>query len=147
MIYMKNLHQLLLFLCHGYCWSMQKWTIVICFMLLYQRTTNSSKVHCSSSQSGTRRKQPMKSVSNITLVIIIPSPTKMRRDIVTLPSVLRNILVNTLESTSLVHTQSLRESGTLLMFKVIGQRSRSPGQICRRGDTPHFALPFSNILF
>ena len=39
--------------------------------------------------------------------IIIPSPTKLQRDIVTLPSVLpfvhpsfRNILVNTLESTS-----------------------------------------------
>ena len=27
------------------------------------------------------------------------------------------------------------------MFKVIGQRSRSPGQIFRRGDTPCFALP------
>ena len=47
-------------------------------------------------------------------VIIIPSPTKLRRDIVTLPSVrppFCNILVNTLESTSfngfwpnLVHT-------------------------------------------
>jgi hypothetical protein len=51
-------------------------------------------------------------------IIIIPSPTKLWRDIVTLPSVLpsvrpsfRNILVNTLESTSfngfwlnLVHT-------------------------------------------
>ena len=40
----------------------------------------------------------------------------------------RNILVNTLESTSfngfcpnLVHTQSLRESGSLLIFKVKGQ--------------------------
>jgi hypothetical protein len=30
---------------------------------------------------------------------------------------------------------------TLLIFKVIGQRSRSPGQIFRRGDMPHFALP------
>ena len=39
------------------------------------------------------------------LTVIIPSPTKLRRDIVTLPFVLglpsfRNILVNTLESTS-----------------------------------------------
>ena len=33
------------------------------------------------------------------LLIFIPSPTKLRRDIVTLPS-FRNILVNTLESTS-----------------------------------------------
>jgi hypothetical protein len=49
-----------------------------------------------------------------TLQFIIPSPTKLRRDIVTLPSIrpsFRNILVNTLESTSfngfwpnLVHT-------------------------------------------
>ena len=86
---------------------------------------------------------------------IIPSPTKLRRDIVMLPSVLpsvhpsfRNILVNTLESTffngfwpNLVHTHSLRESGTLLIFKVIDQRSRSPGQIFRQKDTPRFALP------
>ena len=54
---------------------------------------------------------------NITFLVkkfVIPSPTKLRRDIVTLTSVLpsvRNILVNTLESTSfngfwpnLVHT-------------------------------------------
>ena len=47
-----------------------------------------------------------------------------------------NILVNTLESTSyngfspnLAHTQSLRESGTLLIFKVIGQRSKVLGQL------------------
>ena len=67
--------------------------------------------------------------------LIIPSPTKLRRDIVTLPSVLpsvrpsfHNILVNTLETTSfngfclnLVHTQSLGESGTLLIFMVKGQ--------------------------
>ena len=123
------------------------------------------------------------------------SPTKLRRDIITLPSVrpsFRNILVNTLESTSLngfwpnlvqriwnpidfqghrskvnvtesnfypvtslwtlestsfngfwpnlVHTYALRESGTLLIFKV-------KGQIFRRGDMPLFALPlflFSN---
>ena len=38
------------------------------------------------------------------------------------------------------HTKSLRESGTLLIFKVIGQSSRSPGQFFRRGDTPRFAL-------
>ena len=43
----------------------------------------------------------------ITKLFFIPSPTKLRRDIVTLPSVLpsvrpsfRGILVNTLESTS-----------------------------------------------
>jgi len=50
----------------------------------------------------------------VNVTIIIPSPTKLRRDIVTLPSVrpfFRNILVNTLESKSfngfwpnLVHT-------------------------------------------
>ena len=28
-----------------------------------------------------------------------------------------------------------------MIFKVICQRSRSPGQIFRRGDTPRFALP------
>ena len=46
-----------------------------------------------------------------------------------------NILVNTLESTSfhgfrpiLIHAQSVKESENLLIFKVIGQRSRSqPG--------------------
>ena len=67
----------------------------------------------------------------ISFSVFIPSPTKLRRDIVTLPSVhlyFRNILVNTLESTSfngfwpnLAHTQFLRESGTLLIFKVKGQ--------------------------
>jgi hypothetical protein len=31
--------------------------------------------------------------------------------------------------------------GTLSIFKVIGQRSRSMGQIFRRGDTPRFAFP------
>jgi hypothetical protein len=69
-----------------------------------------------------------------TSTFFIPSPTKLRRNIVTLPS-FRSILVNTLESTSfngfwpnLVHTSSLRESETLLIFKVIVQRSRSLGQ-------------------
>ena len=33
-------------------------------------------------------------------------------------------------------------------FQVIGQRSRSPGQICRRGGTPRFAFPlFALFLF
>ena len=32
------------------------------------------------------------------------------------------------------------------IFKVIGQRSRSPGQICRQGDTPCFALPLFIIV-
>ena len=32
-----------------------------------------------------------------------------------------------------------------LIFKVIGQRSRSPGQIFRRGDTPRFALPLFKV--
>jgi len=42
----------------------------------------------------------------------------------------------------------LTKLGTYLVLKRIwnpsdfqGQRSRSPGQIFRRGDTPHFALP------
>ena len=39
------------------------------------------------------------------------------------------------------HQSRLVEFGTLLIFKVIGQRSRSQGQIFRRGDTPRFALP------
>ena len=38
---------------------------------------------------------------SLTLTFIIPSPTKLRRDIVTLRPSFRNILVNTLESTSL----------------------------------------------
>ena len=57
--------------------------------------------------------------------------------------------MNTLESTSfngfwpnLVHA----ESGTLLIFKVICLRSRSPSQIFRRGDTPRFALPLFILL-
>ena len=37
--------------------------------------------------------------------------------------------------------------GTLLIFKVIGQRSRSPGEIVRRGDTPRFALPLFCVVF
>jgi hypothetical protein len=41
----------------------------------------------------------------------------------------------------------LRESGTLLILKVIGQRSRSPGQIVRQGDTPRFALPLFCVVF
>jgi hypothetical protein len=83
--------------------------------------------------------------------VFIPSPTKLRRDIVTLPSVLpsfRNILVNTrinILQWILIklgtYLKSLRESRTLLIFKVIGQRSSSPGQIFRRWDTPRFALP------
>ena len=82
-------------------------------------------------------------LSYLSPYFFIPSPTKLRRDIVTLPSVrssFRNILVNTLESTSfkefwpnLVHTYSLRESGTLLIFKVIGQRSRSPVKFLGEG--------------
>ena len=39
------------------------------------------------------------------------------------------------------HQSRLVEFGTLLIFKVIGQRWRSQGQIFRRGDTPRFALP------
>jgi hypothetical protein len=35
----------------------------------------------------------------------------------------------------------LSPSGTLLILKDIRQRSRSPGQIFRQGDTPRFALP------
>jgi hypothetical protein len=40
----------------------------------------------------------------------------------------------------------LGESGTLSIFKVIDQRSRSPGQFFRRGDTPRFALPLLYLL-
>jgi hypothetical protein len=78
--------------------------------------------------------------------VIIPSPTKLRRDIVTLLSVhpsFRNIRLNT--------RWILTKLGTYLVLKRIwnhidfqGQRSRSPGQIFRRGDTPHFALPLLN---
>ena len=52
-------------------------------------------------------------------LLFIPLPTKLPRDIVTLSSV-RHILV---------HTLSLRESGTLLIFKVVCQRSRSQAKI------------------
>jgi hypothetical protein len=58
-------------------------------------------------------------------LLFIPSPTKLRRDIVTLPSV-RHILVNTLESTSfngfltkLGTYLVLKITETLLIFKVI----------------------------
>ena len=42
---------------------------------------------------------------------------------------------------------TLRESGTLLISKVIGQWSRSQGQIVRLGDTPRFALPLFLFFF
>jgi hypothetical protein len=42
---------------------------------------------------------------------------------------------------------TLKESGTLLILKVIGQRSRTPGQIVRQGDTPRFALPLFCVVF
>ena len=83
-------------------------------------------------------------------VFIIPSPTKLRRDIVTLPSIcppLRNILVNTRIN---ILQWILTKLGTYmyLVLKRIWnpidfqcQRSRSPGQIFRRGDMPRFALP------
>ena len=58
-------------------------------------------------------------------LLFIPLPTKLRRDIVTLPSV-RHILVNTLESTSfngfltkLCTYLVLKITETLLIFKVI----------------------------
>jgi hypothetical protein len=61
------------------------------------------------------------------LMLFIPSPTKLRRDIVTLPAFrpsFRNILVNTLKSTSFNGFWP-----NLVHFKIIGQKSRSPGQI------------------
>jgi hypothetical protein len=36
-------------------------------------------------------------------------------------------------------------SRNIVICKVIGQRSRSPGQIFRRGDMPCFALPLFNV--
>jgi hypothetical protein len=41
----------------------------------------------------------------------------------------------------------LKRIWTLLIFKVIGQRSRSPGQFFRRGDTPRFVLPLLSLFF
>ena len=81
-------------------------------------------------------------------VFFIPSPTKLRRDIVTLPSVrpsFLSILVNTLESTSFNGFWPNKLDAYLVLKKIWnpinfqGQRSR--GQIFRRGDTPRFALP------
>ena len=79
-------------------------------------------------------------------LLFIPSPTKLRRDIVTLPCVrpshpCEHSRINILQ-------WMLTKLGTYLVLKRIwnpidfqGQRSRSPGPIFRRGDTPRFALP------
>jgi hypothetical protein len=40
--------------------------------------------------------------------------------------------------------KTLRESGTLLIFKVKGQ---GHGLIFRRGDTPRFALPLFSLIW
>jgi hypothetical protein len=73
--------------------------------------------------------------SNIDMfdAFFIPSPTKLWRDIVTLPSFrpshpCEHSRINILQWI-LTKLGTLRESGTLLIFKVIGQRSRSPDQI------------------
>jgi hypothetical protein len=42
---------------------------------------------------------------------------------------------------------TLKESGTLLILKVLGQMSRTPGQIVRQGDTPRIALPLFCVVF
>jgi hypothetical protein len=66
---------------------------------------------------------------------------------------LHNILVNTLESTyfngfwlNLVHTSSLGESGTILIFKVIGQWSRSLGKIWPLDLWPWKSIGFQTLL-
>ena len=73
----------------------------------------------------------------VSIDFIIPSPTKLRKDIVMLRPSFCNILVNTLESTS-------SKIGTCLVLKRIWnpidfqcQRSRSPGQIF---ETIQYAL-------
>ena len=77
--------------------------------------------------------------------LFIPSRTKLRRDIIALPSVRPSVTsLWTLESTSFKWI--LTKLGTYLVLKRIwspiqGHRSRSPGQFFRRGDTPRFALP------
>jgi hypothetical protein len=38
-------------------------------------------------------------------------------------------------------------SQNIVIFKVVGQRSRSPGQIFRRGDMPRFAFPLLVLSF
>ena len=78
---------------------------------------------------------------------IIPSPMKLRRDIVTLPC-FRNILVNTRIN---ILQWILTKLGTYLVLKRIWnpidfQVQRSPGQIFRRGDMPCFALPWLFII-
>ena len=84
--------------------------------------------------------------------VITPSPTKLWRDIVMLPSVRPSVTSFwTLESASfngfwpnLVHTV-LERIWNPIDFQ--GQRSRSPGQIFRRGDMPRFALPLFGLYF
>jgi hypothetical protein len=75
-------------------------------------TLHPQKFGCTPKNEGKRVHVPPdeKTCGHSDVNIIIPSPTKLRRDIVMLPS-FRNILVNTLESTSvyrfwpnLVHT-------------------------------------------
>jgi hypothetical protein len=64
-------------------------------------TLHPQKFGCTPKNEGKRVHVPPdeKTCGHSDVNIIIPSPTKLRRDIVMLPS-FRNILVNTLESTS-----------------------------------------------
>ena len=84
----------------------------------------------------------------------IPSPTKLRRDIVTLLSVFPSILPSHPCEHSRINILRwiLTKLGTYLVLKRIwnpidfqGQRSRSPGQTFSRGDTPRFALPLLQL--
>jgi len=77
-------------------------------------------------------------------MFIILSPTKLRRDIVMLPSILpsfRSILVNTLESTSFYGFWPNLVQRIWNPIDFQGQRSRSPGQIFRRGDSHVLCCP------
>ena len=84
---------------------------------------------------------------------VIPSPTKLRGDIVTLPSVLPSVRHNPCEHSRINILQwILTKPGTYLDLKKIwnpiefqGQRSRSQGLIFRRGDMLRFALPLLHM--
>jgi hypothetical protein len=92
-------------------------------------------------------------------LVIIPSPTKLRRDIVTLPSVRLFVRPSFRRFVLPKHPCEHSKINILNGFwpnlghrriwnpvDFQGQRSRSPCQIFRRGDTPRFALPLLKVV-
>ena len=82
------------------------------------------------------------------VLFFILLPTKLRKDIVTLPSFHSSFRKSCEHSRINILQWNLTKLGTYLVLKRIwnpidfqGQRSRSLGQFFRQGDMPRFALP------